>query len=151
MAKGQDNEGVAKFMSEIDQERVWKYYEIRACLLKYADDDSEWKVGFLYVRLLDNKIAVQPYLPDLKRLKMVHEILPIDSLNDLLNLISTRQNVRIGGVGASLEFITTPLKYELYWNSHPFTEHFRVEDSCYGLSATGDYSTRLDDTLEFVR
>jgi hypothetical protein len=146
-----DIKATSMFNSEIAQENLWKYFEIRTCLLKYSDDDETWKVGFLFIRLLDHKIPIQSFLPDLKRLKLVHDVLPIKSLKNLLNLISAKQNVRLGGVEASLELVTSPLRYDLYWRSHPYTELFRIEDPCYGLSATGNYSSKLDDTYESVR
>ncbi|MPZ06042.1 MAG: hypothetical protein GEU26_06425 [Nitrososphaeraceae archaeon] len=136
-----DVKATSKFRSEIVQEEnLWKYFEIRTCLLKYSDDDETWKVGFLFIRLLDHKIPIQSFLPDLKRLKMLHEVLPIKDLKDLLDLVSTKQKVRLGGVEASLELVT-----------RPYTELFGVEDPCYGLNATGNYSSKLDDTYESVR
>ncbi|MPZ07424.1 MAG: hypothetical protein GEU26_13595 [Nitrososphaeraceae archaeon] len=71
--------------------------------------------------MLDHKIPVRSFLPELKRLKMAHDVLPINRLQDLLDSISTKQNVKLGGVQALLEHVSSPLRYDLYWYSHPYT------------------------------
>jgi hypothetical protein len=140
-------------MTEIKREKLWTHYEVKACLLKYSDNDKVWKVAFLFVWLPHDKspVPIPSLVPELKRLKIVHEVLPIDNLQDLLYQISSGQNLRIGGIDSSLELIDKPLKYELYWNQHPFTAMFGISDPCYGLSASGDYSSKLDNTLEHLR
>lgn len=61
------------------------------------------------------------------------------------------RSVALGGIQASLELVTSLLRYDLYLHSHPYTELFGIEDPCYGLSASGDSSSKLDDTFESVR
>jgi hypothetical protein len=81
---------------------------------------------------------------------MIHKILDIASLDNLLRQIVAREKIKIDGISASLELITIPLKYQFYWYSHPFTEQFGIDVASIGLSATGDYSEKLNDTLEYL-
>ena len=81
---------------------------------------------------------------------MMKQILDIRSLENLRQIVR-RQKIKIDGISASLELITTPLKYQFYWYSHPFTAHFGIDDASIGLSATGDYTEKLNHTLEYLR
>jgi hypothetical protein len=41
-------EDVVKLREKIKKEEFWKFYEIKACLVRY-DDKDKWKIAFLRV------------------------------------------------------------------------------------------------------
>jgi hypothetical protein len=43
--------GVEQFKSRISNESFWKYFEVKACLLR-GSKDKTWKVGFLNIQLM---------------------------------------------------------------------------------------------------
>jgi hypothetical protein len=72
-----------EFITRISQERFLKYYEIKACLVRYAARDA-WKIAFLRVQLLNAERSVQTELPKSKHFRLIHEIHKIDSFDHWL-------------------------------------------------------------------
>jgi hypothetical protein len=75
------------FLSRISQERIWKYVEVKACLLKKSAD-KKWKIGFLQIQLLKESQKYDKKLPRSENLMLIHQIIDIESLKELVTQIS---------------------------------------------------------------
>jgi hypothetical protein len=137
-----------KFRSEIRKQRLWRFYEIKGCLIKYPNSDV-WVVGFLQVELSNKKYSAKNVLLD-EHLKVIHIFQDIEKLDNLLNQISSGKLLKLGRESASLELMTSPLSYQFHQRAY-MAENFYVDYPCTMLIKTGNFTRDLESTEQYLR
>jgi hypothetical protein len=120
-----------EFKTRINQERFWKYYEVKACLVRYAAKD-EWKIAFLRVQLLNAERSVHKELPKSKHFRLIHEIHDIGSFDRWLRQLEDYKKVKVGNSFASLDLMRTAPKYHLKMRSY-CQQEYDVDQACHVL------------------
>ena len=127
---------VAKFKTEIEKHRLWKYVEIKAFLFRTLDD-GEWKIQFLYILLQKDKPDSIQAL-NTNHLRLLHRVHEIHELDTLLNQITEEKRINLGDISASLDLIPSNIKY-----FHKPNNTFGIVDDSYYLLKSGDSSEQL--------
>jgi uncharacterized FlaG/YvyC family protein len=103
------NKGLQEFQSKITED-MWKFFEIKACLIKFKDE--EWKITYLQITLSNEEKAIKNILEE-ERLKLLHEIRPIAELDDIINQIFKHKSLEVCGLRASIQLMTSNWTYDL--------------------------------------
>jgi hypothetical protein len=96
-----------EFLAKVSQEKLWKYIELKTCLVK--DSEDRWKVAFLNLQLLSESTTSDKTINVDNNLLLVHKILRIRALSGLLVQITGGKQIRLSDgdsvIEASLEWI----------------------------------------------
>lgn len=132
------------FKLKIKEYKLWKFYEIKTCLFR-SNDKEKWKIGFLYVRLIDYKVPIYPIKLNNNQLKIIQEIKSINSLEKLVDNISKGNSVTIGTHRCSLQLISEPPSYELCQRYIMIRQG--IDNSCYMLKKSGNLPTKFYELI----
>jgi hypothetical protein len=81
----------SEFLSKVSREKLWKYIELKACLVK--DSEDSWKVAFLNLQLLSESTSSDKTLKVDNNLLLVHQILHINTLSRLFRQITEGKQI----------------------------------------------------------
>jgi hypothetical protein len=124
-----------QFRSKVIRHRFWKFFEIKSCLQRC--ETNEWRVRFLYVRLLNTYNSTRRELST-AHLKLIYEIRSIDMLDKLLKQILRGRTVAVGAYTVSLEWMTDRFKFDTFYRSHPSSGLFGIGEPSHALLQSGN-------------
>ncbi len=127
-----------KFYKLIKDEKIWDFYELKACLLKY---DGGWHVAFIRIQLLDEKIEKPNNLPVFEEVKFVYEIHKITEIHEILESLRDRKTIKIGRVNASLDLITSD--FNLNELSRSISRDYLIDYFSYLLLTVGPHTSKV--------
>jgi hypothetical protein len=139
---------IKQFWSKIQGRNTWKYFEIKACFIKYHESD-DWKITFLRIELLKERIDF--HLVDFRghRLRLIRSIKEIALLNDLFEEMSSKNTLSIGSETGSLELFGGKFLYGIVRRSQA-SEDYEMDYPCHELSAAGIYPTELMNIQRYL-
>jgi hypothetical protein len=121
---------------------VTKDFEVKA-LIFTSLDDSNWKIQFLYVRILaDGPPAILPAVIT-PHLKLVHSIYGFNQLNNFLDQLTVGKEITLGQISGSLHLIPNRIKYDVYDGTTSSTRDFGINEPGHMLFKAGNTSTEL--------
>jgi hypothetical protein len=89
---------------------VTKHFEVKA-LIFTSLDDSNWKIQFLYVRILaEGPPAILPAVIT-QHLKLVHSIHGFNQLNNFLDQLTVGKEITLGQISGSLHLIPNRITF----------------------------------------
>jgi hypothetical protein len=134
-----------EFLSKISQEKFWKYFEVKACLLKHSEERI-WKVAFINIQLVSEPKLTDTGLPRFDNLMLIHKILRIDALHELIEQTTEGHRITIGRINASLEWMKDKPRYDFKMRAY-VKQEYHIDEACHVLIKSGEYKDDLDSTI----
>lgn len=120
---------------------VTKHFEVKALIFKSLDN-SNWKIQFLYVRILADGPAILPAVIT-QHLKLVHSIHGLNQLNNFLDQLTVGKEITLGQISGSLHLIPNRIKYDVYDGTTSSTRDFGINEPGHMLFKAGNTSIEL--------
>jgi hypothetical protein len=135
-----------KFLSKISQEKLWKYLEVKACLLKCSEHEI-WKVAFINIQLASESKVTGIQLPRFDNLLLIHEMFGIDALQNLIGQITIGRQIRLGTINASLEWMKNKPRYAFKMRAY-VKQEYHIDEACHIFSRSGEYNDEIDNIIQ---
>jgi hypothetical protein len=133
------DKGIQKLQEKIDEES-WKFFEMRTCLVMFPD--NRWMLTLLRIELLSDKTDRLDKKLENEDLKIIREIRPIDSLNDVISEVVHERKLTIGKITAYAELTDGEWSYEVKLRSQALDE-LQIDYPCYFASTQGNYPKEM--------
>ena len=103
---------IKKFNNKIQNNLIWRYFEIKYCLIKKYNSDK-WLFYFVYIKLLEDNISK---LNEIRtdHLLLLHRIYSIENFNEILNKFTNVEFNVEPDIIASMELINENMKYNFF-------------------------------------
>src|SRR5918994_179612 len=139
-------EGCKEFLSNISQEKFWKYLGIKACLIR-GSKDKRWRVAFIDIQLIDEPKVYENTLSHFKNLIFIQKILNFNALGGLLKQIIRGGQIKIANTNASLEWINGRPRYDFKMRAYAKQE-FHIDNACHILIKSGEYPKGINKLIQ---
>lgn len=116
------------------------HFEVKALLFTSLDNNN-WKIQFLYVRILtDGPPAILPGVIT-QHAKLIHSIYGFNQLNDFLDQLTVGREITLSQISGSLDLIPNRIKYDGITSS---AIDFGINEPGHMLLKGGNTSSELE-------